>query len=264
MKFLKMLKYDLRFGLLKQWKVYIIAIFVAYWSMRNYDIIQSGTKSVFDYWCFLFEGQARYYFSNDGIFRIPVYWIILFILPAFIIGDYAVSDLHGFGKGLIIKNGSRFQWAIAKIFWCIISVFLYVSVLMITVIVYSVAKGASFDISVNNYSDYLLVYINVSKIDVLIQFILLPVISIITICIIQLTLTMFCEPIIAYVIIISYDVLSVYFTSSAFIGNYAMVLRNNRVVEDGLNFVIGIFVMSIIIFVSISTYLIRISKKNII
>lgn len=264
MKFAGMVKYDLKFGIKRRWKVYILAVLVALWSMRNFDFMYTGSRTMLDYWCFIFQGQIRYYFTRDELFRVPMSWLILFILPSFIIGDYAYSDLNGFGKSLIIKSSSRIKWAVSKLIWCVTSVMLYAGIIALTVYVYAALHGASSAINVEGYSSFLYIDINMSAKDMIVQFVAAPVVTLVSVCVIQMTMTMFVEPIVAYVIILSYDVLSAYITAPVFLGNYSMMLRNNNIYSDGLNFEHGFYVMGAFMAVAITAYILRLRKKDII
>ena len=75
---------------------------------------------------------------------------------------------------------------------------------------------------------------------------------------------------VAYVIVITYNILSAYITYPIFIGNYAMLLRNDAYVTDGLDFKLGMIIEIFVILVAFiagvvimkKTALFKYSKNN--
>lgn len=265
MKLLRIIKYDLRFGLLRQWKVCLLAVFVTLWSMKDYNLFNTRTeKTIMDYWSFIFRGRVPYTFQADGIFILPIFWLILFILPAFIIGDYAKKDLDGYGKNLIIQSGSKVKWAISKILWCVLSVCIYVGIIVATILIYARYLGNSFELSLDGYFAVHDFNLKLSTLQIAGEFFLLPVLSILVTCLLQMTLTMFIEPITAYVIIITYDVLATYVTSPLCIGNYAMNYKNVLLSEGGMNFRYGYPILLVLLLAGIFVYIVKVRRKDII
>ena len=85
MKFFKLMKFDLRHGIFREWKKFFFSalLIIAICIMFYMQIMRVGQQrelplpTFADYLVFLFYGMKVYIFSPQEPFRIPINWLIL-------------------------------------------------------------------------------------------------------------------------------------------------------------------------------------------
>ena len=67
------------------------------------------------------DEERAYYLSGrlPDQFRLPLAWILQYILLAYCIGNYVEEDMHGFGMQLMLKSRSRVLWWSSKCICCV-------------------------------------------------------------------------------------------------------------------------------------------------
>ena len=92
---------------------------------------------------------------------------------------------------------------------------------------------------------------------------ILPMICACTIAVVQLTISFFAGAIAGYIVSIVYLVVSVYWVSPFLMGNYLMIIRNNRLCAGGMDAAAGIISCIIVMVVSIVFGSVYFNRKNI-
>lgn len=234
--------YDIKNGLLKQWKVYIVTVIACIISICQTNPVLRADATGIDYIFNIFSGILRVYISPDMLFNIPFLWFVFMIIPSFLIGSYAVDDLNAYGIQMIVRSRSKLSWWISKTIWCVFSILLYFATIIVTMSVYSAAKNISFFGDTLNWCEFAGVYRYVSERELILHGIAMPAMTILTLCMLQMLLSLFFGSIAAYMIIIVYNILSAYITNPIFIGNFSMLLRDNAYVYDGLSIKVGVII----------------------
>ena len=259
---IRFIGYDIKNGILQKWKVYLFTIIVTIVATEHAFFLIKEKGSALDYLFDIFIGNPRFYISPDATFNVPFIWFIFMIIPAFLIGNYAVNDLNAYGVHLIIKSKSKVSWWLSKTIWCISSVIIYFIIIIATLTVYAYANGRDFYGGTKVWAEYMGIYEEISGEKLILHGVLGPMLTVLSLCMLQMVLSLLVGALNAYVIIISYNVLSAYITHPIFIGNFAMFLRNKDYVSDGLNFNQGLIIQSFMIVICLLTGLMFVKRME--
>jgi len=269
-KLIKFIRYDMKNGLLRKWAVYLFTVVAVLVATQSIYIVYRDKGASIDYIFGIFVGLPKYYISPETAFNVPFIWFVFMIIPAFLIGDYAVSDLNAYGIQLIVKSRSKISWWISKTIWCITSVVVYFAIIILVLGIYGHLEGKAFSEGTDTWCYIVGMYEELEMSTLVIHGIIGPFITILAMCMLQMVLSLYFGSLIAYVIVIAYDILSAYITYPIFIGNYAMLFRNDMYVADGLDFRFGMIIEALVIVASFvagviimkKTALFKYSKNN--
>ncbi len=273
--FLKAVVYDFKCGLLKEYKKFILALFLFFiigidLSFRMFD----SHLTIFDYFFYLFFGMEEYINSPGNQFRFPALWICLMILPSYITLYYPYKDLNGYGKIILLKMQNKKIWYLSKCVWIVFSTLLYFGLAFLVMICVSkfnkaiFTEGISFDV-ITRFVPMITAETGLNfneKGYIIIDFIhfSLPVFVSVTANIMQLFLSLFLKPYISFVLTVSYAVASTYYLKAFMFFNYGMIGRSSVFLSNGVDFYLGLILSSIIILVSVLVGIIVFSKQDII
>lgn len=86
----------------------------------------AGSGTAADYYLYVMQGMYIYKFSPDSTFVIPISWFMLHIGLAYLTAYYPCKDYNEYGAIVLPAGGfPPVRWWIAKMFWCLMTVFLY-------------------------------------------------------------------------------------------------------------------------------------------
>lgn len=254
MKFYKLVKYDIKNGIERKWHMYFIAsilciIFVAafYFNIsRKVDI--SGEAELFtitNIFFFLFQGKEPFSPELGNAFVFPVIWLFIFLFSAYITLDYPFRNLTEQGIYVITRIRNRTYWWFSKCIFVFCSTLLYFFVLYFTVWIFCRVFGINISFQ---FAEYINVEIlnmelaSVTRKQVIMVLMVLPVMTSLAINFIQLFLGLFIERIYCFLITTFILFASTYFQTPVLIGNYAMVKRSVFCVEGGMTIVCGVLI----------------------
>ena len=123
MKFIKFFKFDIRYGIINQYKKYLLfsfLIILAFFEFRSNQISSENYSfSLMDSILYIYGGIKEFIPTGGETFKIPYLWLLNHILILFFTLNYMHKDLVGFGQQTIYRSGSRTQWWLSKCFWSI-------------------------------------------------------------------------------------------------------------------------------------------------
>ena len=128
MRLLHFLEYDISEGLIRFWRRYlwlIVLVFITCLLLDrasgDYLGMYGESWSPLGYMVNEFWGQRPFHFNQNtpDQFRLPLAWILQYILLAYCIGNYVEEDMHGFGMQLMLKSRSRVLWWSSKCICCV-------------------------------------------------------------------------------------------------------------------------------------------------
>ena len=259
MIFFKLLNYDTKYGIIRRWYVFLITIIFAFAQCRScHGIIESLQTSnmmrdngtVMDYILYSFQGMCVYIFSPRNLFTIPLYWFIFQVGISYIIAYYTENDLRHYGRNILMACKSRYGWWFSKVAVCICSVLIYYAITVGWITLMALSCGATLSLQVSNdfvlsAFSYTLLYMNSS--DVVWISLLLPFLTTLSVCLIQVASSLVISPVISFAAVCSMYVLSAYYTSPWLIGNYTMWQRSSYYIEGGISPDSGLFLSVMII-----------------
>lgn len=253
--FYKCLKYDLKCGLLKEYKKYIVAIGLFIIIGFDFFIKMSDIKiTVFDYLFYLFFGMEEYVPSPGNKFRFPALWVMVILYISYITLYYPYKDLNGYGKNILLNTKSKKTWYLSKCLWVSISTIFYFAIGFVVLSLFAIISGT--EMSANVSSNVVIKFIpfittkqnlffnNAIYYKVSVSHFVLPVIICIMNNLFQLFLSLFVKPFFSFIFTVSYTIASTYYLERFMLGNYAMIARSDIFIDNGVNFTDG-FIISL-------------------
>jgi len=263
MNALKLLGYDIKYGIFKRWYIFLIAIVFAVAEYRaslmmikslNESELMYGNGTVMDYILYSFQGMPVYNFSPQNYFTIPLFWFVFQIGASYIVAYYTENDLKKNGRNILLASKSRIIWWLSKVVTCVSSVFLYYILTISLIVILAVMSGAS--LSIEASYDFCTAMFSptiqyLSTNDLIYIVLILPFVVTTAICICQVTCSLVCSPVVCFATVSGMYVLSAYYTMPWFLGNYTMWQRCSYYAEGGVSPDAGLFLALVIFVLSI-------------
>lgn len=261
MKICKLLLIDIRLGINK--KLHWLSLIICYLFVSLMYVVNLNNfnrVNCMDYagnWreCILycFKGQMPFAFllknSLQSRFDLPIVWFTIMVLNMVLPVAYPSKALDLWGYQYLCRSGRK-RWWISKYFYvlfmCILSGTIFMMVTGITCCLFGIplSGNGGFEIVTEMKNAGILStsgYIN--NIDFIYISIICPFLAIVTLCLIELLIAVFINPVLSLIFILTVLILSVYEQKYWLIGNYSMVIRSNLIDKNGLSFTTGIVVM---------------------
>lgn len=259
MNFYKLLKYDLKNGFrVGGLKLMIIILMTLAFCLDFYlrkDIVYmvdpltpSGTWM--DYLFYIFAGIKEYTPSITEEFIFPIKWILIHLFILYSTLYYPHRDLSSLGLNVLVRTKGRLAWWLSKSIWnisyvlsCYISIFL-------TIIIFCLVANEPISLEItpmfvndlldagspfDTFPSYLASII-----------LLMPMFISIVLNLVQMTLGLFIKPLYSFGMMAVILLASAYFLNPFFIGNYAMPIRSEYVIENGLQATTGVMLSALI------------------
>lgn len=252
MKFIKFFHLDFHRGMHTVWRLYLCgaALFALlcldFWNRsRIYLELYPGTsRSLGDLALYIFGGMKKFIPTPGAVFPFPIVWLLVMALACFSSLWYPLNDLYGFGKTLLTACQSRKRWYLAKAMWCGVTVSLYFALGWVVLLLGCLAMGGKFTWTISPYMMELMeitdVASTVEEWRLTLQLTLLPWLVAVTLSQLQLCLSLWMQPVLGWVVSIVVLLSSAYYASPFLLGNYAMALRDQQVLSDGVIWQVGV------------------------
>lgn len=265
MIFFKIFRYDIKNGITKAYKKYILAfVFFISAALIFRMSVESGVPTLGDYTLFIMTGIAPYTPSPLVRFEFPIVWVCFFMIIFFIVLYYPYDDIDGFGKYILISSKKRSFWYLSKCLWVVFSVILYFALFMLSNLIVGVIFGDSLKPGLSEIG-LESIYTDVANESVaapigaetalegaynggtvtpncLVELYLNPFLVCVATSLIQTTFSLFVKPVFSYILSAAILIFSAYYTSPFMIGNYAMVSRSALFAADGVKGTTGIII----------------------
>lgn len=263
MKIMRLLKRDLVLGTVKNWFKFLVVVLVAVvYSHFLALMIASGVEdgnfygkgTVMDYLLYITQGMEVFHFSPKEYFSIPIYWFVFQIGISYMIAYYPEKDFHNFGKKIFPASGSRLKWWFSKCIWGALNAVFYFLVLLLAVIAVAGFHGAEMTWT---FSEEIMTaffgsnmqYLSMG--DAWLISVILPCLMTIALSLLQILLSFILTPVVSFAMMCGIYIISAYYTSWVLPGNYTMWLRSSYVNLEGVNPQSGMWIALFIIVVSI-------------
>lgn len=265
MRFFNLLRFDLEYGILRKWSKYLffcllilLACLEFLATLRNSEL--SG-YSCGDFLLYLYGGMREYIPVPGEPFQIPYLWLINHSLTLFFSLQYMYEDLTGFGQYAICRGGSRASWWFSNCVWNVCFVGLFYLLAWAVIFLFARCNGASANLKISDFMPQIMNFggkqILTSHWNITLQLTLLPVLTTAAISLLQMALCLVIKPVLSYVCSAVLLIASAYTLSPFLLGNYAMALRSDEIVANGVSGVVGVFALTLtIIFSIVSGYMV--------
>ena len=272
MKYIKLVKFDYKYGILKRWYTYslyaLLTLFACMdfsFRLKSFDI---ANFSLGDCLFYFYSGISEYIPKPDEPIQIPYLWLLLNLLVCYFNVHYMSDDLSGLGQYVICRSGKRRNWWLSKCLWNFTSVLIYFVLSNIIVLLFAIFNNAelSFNISENmnlicsvGNGQYPIAQWNIG----FLQLYLMPILVCSAISMLQMFISLFVRPLVSYIVTIVIYFSSMYKLSDLLLGNYAMILRSDSTTMNGVSSSWGIIFSVGLIVVSVVSGLIYFKNYNI-
>lgn len=271
------MKHDIYMGILEQWKKFVVIIVIfgmigsqlfARFSCNTATLnLTKFSLSFGDYILYAFRGMKVFCKSDKG-FTVNVIWIMYNVYLAYIVSDYPFRDLTGYGQIMLLYSKKRSYWWISKCIWNITSVFIFYLLAYGTLAICSIITG---EISLCLFP-HTTVQLGFSQMNtegisqktILIISFILPLITSISISLLQMTISLILQPILGIVSVAGMLVASAFYCTYWLPGNYLMIMRNEQILPgSGINLISGVVLSISIFIISVVVGLFYLPRKDI-
>ena len=263
MKYIKLLWFDIRNGLIKNPLLFIAPIIIAIIACIDLNNRVAGLNSVnyfggefhasfADFMAYIYGGMDKYIPGPSNNFVFPVRWAILFLSISFIALNYPFKDIQTIGQHILIRTKGRTKWWLSKCGWNILITSVYHGLILFVALLFCVVTQSNISGEINK--ELLHIVFEMDKTSLIdsgtkIPFytLFLPILISVSINLFQMTLSLFLKPMFSFFATALLLISSAYFTSPYLIGNYAMPVRYNFVITNGINVPLGAVISAILI-----------------
>lgn len=138
--------------------------------------------------------------------------------------------------------------------------------LWVVMLLFALCGDLQFSFEISPYIDLFLdageVRIPSVKWSLTLELFILPPMAAIALGMVQMTLSLFMKPVFSYICSLVYLLASAYYTSPALLGNYAMVLRSEQVMENGVSPTVGVLYATVLAVLSAAARLYAVQKAQ--
>lgn len=242
---------DIRQGILRGYfkyiAVFIISIVFAvqfYLKAFNYRDrgLISGAVNFKDCVICLFKGMREYIPASNSPFEVPVEFLLLNLVLAYMIGNYPMKDLHGFGRAILLRSNTRLSWWLSKCIWNILTVLFFYMMIYLGIGFATSLLGAESTASadvlnadlIKRFLQFDIASSGVDPRQLVAYAIILQIFTSIAISMLQMTLAFILNPIISYMFVVSMYIFSAYYMKWFMMGNFLMTFRIGLVNVKGM------------------------------
>ena len=256
--FMLQVKYDIREGIIQQWKKFAVLGVIYIACIVHFIMVCGANRHIDTYTCgdmvmWMLDGVKKFDAGAKNNVDISSVYILPNVFIAYIIGNYVIKDLYGYGKDILIRTGNRIKWWLSKCVWCVLTSCLCYAMLYIIIIVTGICVGNFSFVPTQEvcYSllrmDKQLIINNPDLTGLMVSVMVMSFVMTITFGIIQIAVGLIVSPTIGYIIIISFLVIGAFSDNPFVISIYSMALRSSRYKPDGYNIGLGLLIMAAII-----------------
>lgn len=167
---------------------------------------------------------------KEGKIVFPFVWMLIQFLVPFMIYSYCNDDCEGVGIDFLMKCRSRRLWWNSKCLWNCLTVLSVYAIQYATAFVYGLCNGnLSMKINyelfekISNKS----VPDNAANVWIIVYMLVMPVVVSLVTALVQMTISMFTNPMIGMLAVMAWNVMSVFINNPIMIGNNSMVVRSS-------------------------------------
>lgn len=277
MKFYKLIKYDIRNGIGRKKYMYFAAflmclIFVITfcYEVCAYKLSIVGERKTFtitNILFYFFQGKEPFSPELGNAFVFPVIWLIIFLFSACITLDYPFRNLTGHGIYVLTRVRSRIYWWFSKCIFVFLSTVFYFGIWYFTTWLFCRIVGIDVSLHFSEYVNLKLFNMElgtVTKEQIVMLVIILPILTALAINFIQLCLGLLMDRIYCFLITAFLLFSSTYFQTPLAIGNFAMIKRSALCADGEMTIRCGILMNVVLITLCIIVGTVRIKKYDII
>lgn len=255
---LKLLKRDIKLGIIERLLLYLMVIFT-FFSVKDcsraladiqahYAMQSSGT--IMDYYVYCMAGMGFYQFDPTKGFLIPYLWFITQMGISYIIAYYAEKDFAENGVNVMVAGRNRSAWWFSKVIWCVLSVLIYFVATFAACSVFAMFYGAKPSIGVTDEFLKIVYGYNMTYLpykDLMLIVFVVPIAVTTGICLVQMLMSFIISPVTSFAITCAVYILSAYYTAWFLPGSFTMWVRSSYFDVRGLNPLSGLLIAAFMV-----------------
>lgn len=261
---------DIKQGIIKSYKKFIpvvimgaaLAILVIVTVHRLYSKgrLQYEEFSLADMMLYFFKGKSvcTKEMLESNRLNLPYNYMLVNFYLMFLVGDYLLRDMCGYGKTVLVRTQKRISWWLSKCIWCVAQVLVFYGLFYLCMVIATVCAGGTLSLKpimgtslIINGLDFSQSEFTVNIGAFMVTAVLLPILVSIAMMLMQMTIGMFMQPIVGYVVNAVIIVASYFIASPLLLGNAFMMVRSELYKDGVINPVAIVGVSIFIIIVSV-------------
>lgn len=278
MKFINLIKSDFYNGILKAYKRYIVVFLLfmlfsteALIRARKMPDINVSQVSFTDIVFYCFGGMKEYIPSDTNSFIFPVIWTLIQLLLFYNTLYYPFKDLDSIGQQTLIRNKNRNMWWISKSIWNFLSVLFFYLTSYLAIMIFCLVNRIPITLDVN--TEFIRnafglidgISLEKSKLTILLLTVyLLPFLTSVALNSLQMTMSLYVKPFASFCVSSVIVMICAYSIHPLLIGNYAMPIRSNLIINNGVDFLTGVIIAVGVLLISIVLGLLKFKHYDII
>lgn len=261
MKLYKHIRFDLTYGLFRRemWPKYII--WLGFFTLVSFNFagelasMEATQYTYGDYLLRIFGGMREYVPTQGDPFDIPYLWLINHIGILYFTLHYMHDDLEGIGCQMILRSGSRTEWWLSKCIWNTAAVVLLYTIAWGTIFLLAASNHAILTFEISPFMEVIMVpgpcQLAQASWQLTLEITILPLLATLAMSQVQMLLCLVVRPAISYVTSLVIFLSSAYKLSPFLPGNYAIALRSDKIISNGVSGTVGIGIYLFLILASV-------------
>ena len=254
MKFIKILWFDIKNGYLKVGINYIFPVLLSimsFFEVYRKNMIWETTLSFGDCWMYLYGGMKEYIPTAGNAFQFPTMWTAVFLLCAFSVSNYPMKNLQTVGMQILVRAQGRKKWWVSKCLWNLFSTIMFHGIILLTQIGLSVCFQIPLVFETHGKSVATMFGLLLSDFQgagkIPVTVFLAPLLFSLAINLTEMVITLWTKPVFGFLFICVLLISSAYLFSDKMIGNYAMPIRYNWAIRNGIYYQKGMILSAVIL-----------------
>lgn len=246
----RLLDYDLKNSLIQnRWRwagAIALFIFLAHVITDSFRLVGKKTE-IGGIFLYLIKGTAPYARTENSSFELPVLWFLYHSYFFYLIGDYPVKDLQGYGKQVFLQIADRKRWWLSKCIWIIVAAVIYEALFLIVGLLYLAVNTHSIAI----HQDALFQRIGMGSAAAVAGGIFVYLAATVWAGWFQFYLSLIMRPVLAVLVTLMLLICACYFYTPLLPGNLMMLDRTCGLAQNGFFLLRGVVVLTVIVVVTV-------------
>lgn len=284
MKFIKSLRFDMRLGrrqscgyllLLILFSVFVFIHFIFsvfhifYFEVHNLSGVGQLHLSYGDLLLYELGGILPMLQMPEAgdVIPFPTLWLLIHIFISYTSLHFLQHDLSSGGIQVIVREKSKTLWLLSKYLWTGLSTTLLYIVAYLTLFLLTVLTGNAGGFSLNgdlflSSTAEALPPIVRSETGLFLSFVVMPCLVGVAISLVQMLLTLFMKPVIAFLATCSYYIAGIYYANPVMLSNYAMPVRSADIGVYNFDWCSGMILCAVLCIAAILAGIYRINHMD--
>lgn len=201
-------------------------------------IEKRGPFSVGSLLCYFFAGVRPWDVSVNGALPFPAAWLMVLCVTLFLTLRFPLQDLRLNGANVIVLSESRWSWWLSKCAWIAIWTLIPCIAAAVVALIWALVTGSSISLELSDGFEVVIEqapYNRPAHVGVPTVFLLSVPLWLAAFGLLQLCLSLFTRPVVAFAALFAYLYASAFSASSFLLGNYLMSARSSCLLVDGFD-----------------------------